>query len=75
VAGDTIALAPGAHGAAFGPGDRAYVADLDDFVAVIDPDSARLERKIPAPGAPFTVSVRVLRGDGTAVGPSSHAAS
>jgi YVTN family beta-propeller protein len=74
-ANDTVPLAPGAHGVAFGPGDVAYVADLSDFVAVIDPSTARLERKIPAPGAPFTVSVRVVPKSGAPRGPSSRAAS
>lgn len=72
---DTVPLAPGAHGVAFGPGDIAYVADLSDFVAVIDPRTAQLGRKIPAPGAPFTVSVRVVPKSGAPRGPSSRAAS
>jgi YVTN family beta-propeller protein len=74
-ANDTVPLAPGAHGVALGPGDVAYVTDLADFVAVIDPHTARLERKIRAPGAPFTVSVRVVPNSGAPRWPSSRAAS
>jgi YVTN family beta-propeller protein len=75
LADDTVPLAPGAHGVAFGPGDVAYVSDTAGFVAAISPGPGHPLLRIPVAGAPFTVSVRVVRKDGKVQGPSSRDAS
>lgn len=75
LANDVLPLEPGAHGVAFGPGDIAYVVDLADFVVAVSPGPGHPWRKFLVAGAPFTVSVRVVRKDGRVQGPSSRDAS
>ncbi len=75
LANDKIPLEAGAHGVAFGPGDVAYISDLAGFVAALSFGPGHPWRRIPAAGAPFTVSVRVVLKDGRMRGPSSREAS
>jgi len=73
----TVALAAGAHGVAFGPDKTAFVTSLvGDYVAEVDlREEPRRLRTLPVPGAPFTVSIRLVLGDGRSTGARSGSAS
>ncbi len=60
-------------GVAFGPGDLAYVAESDGYVLVVDPEKASIVRRLRVAGAPAGLSVRVVKKDGSALGPPSRA--